>query len=267
MYLPFVTDTAARIAARRPGGATAVGHVVDIGSGPGVGSCELAHRFPAATVTAVDSSPAMLARAAARAAEAGLADRIVTRVAELPDGLEGLAPADVIWASMSLHHVGDEVAALRVLRGLLAPGGVLAVAEFGDPTRMLPADLGIGRPGLADRIEAAMAGWFAAMRVGLPGSAPSAGLGAMLEAAGFEIVDDRLARLDFAPPLGDDARRAVLGTLERTRHQLADALDAEDRTTLDVLVDADDPRSVMRRDDVFLEASQQIVVARVVAGV
>lgn len=35
------------------------------------------------------------------------------RHAELPGGLDGLAPVDVIWASMSLHHVGDERCVVR----------------------------------------------------------------------------------------------------------------------------------------------------------
>ena len=70
--------------------------------------------------------------------------------------MPGLEPADVIWASMSLHHIGDEAAALRLLGELLAPQGLLAIAEIAERAehlRMLPEDLDVGRPGLMDRID------------------------------------------------------------------------------------------------------------------
>jgi SAM-dependent methyltransferase len=266
VLLAFVTDTAARVAELRGPDAPPVRRVLDIGSGPGVGTCELAMRFPRSEVIAVDGSPAMLERAIRRAADHGLHDRISAHLAELPDGLDGLERADVIWASLSLHHVGDEVAALRLLGGLLEPSGLLAVAEMAEPMRLLPDDLGIGRPGLVHRLEDAGSTWFAAMREGLPGSVPSAELTSMVTSAGLEVVDQRLARHRIDPPLADDARRFMLGHLRRTRGNLDDRLDEDDLHTLDVLIDADDPRSVMHRSDVFVAASRQIVIARPVTG-
>jgi SAM-dependent methyltransferase len=121
LLLGFVTDTARWIDELRGPDAPPVRRVLDIGSGPGVGTCELARRFPDAHVIAVDGSPAMLERATRRAAEHGLDGRVSTHLAELPDGLDDLDPADVIWASMSLHHIGDETGALRVLRGRPEP--------------------------------------------------------------------------------------------------------------------------------------------------
>ena len=153
VLLAFVTDTAAWITELRGPDAPPVRRIVDIGSGPGVGTCELARQFPDAQVIAVDGSPAMLERAAQRAAEQRLDARITTRVAELPDGLDGLGSADVIWASMSLHHIGDEVASLRILHDLLDPRGLIAIAERAEPMRVLPDDLALGRPGLADRLD------------------------------------------------------------------------------------------------------------------
>jgi hypothetical protein len=204
----------------------------------------------------------MLERARRRAADHGLLDRVSTHLAELPDGVDELGRADVIWASMSLHHVGDEVMALRLLGGLLEPSGLLAIAEMAEPMRLLPDDLGLGRPGLADRLEEAGATWFAEMRAGLPGSVPSADLPSMLAAAGLEVVGSRLARQRIDPPLGDDARRMAIGHLRRTRENLSDRLDEDDLSTLGVLIDADDPRSVTHRPDVFVASSRQIVIAR-----
>ena len=76
-----------------------------IGSGPGVGTCELARLFPDAQVVAVDGSPAMLDRTTRRAAAQGLDRRVTTHLAELPGGLDGLAHADVIWATRSTHSM------------------------------------------------------------------------------------------------------------------------------------------------------------------
>ena len=83
----------------------------------------------------------------------------------------------------------------------------------------------------------------------------------MLTAAGFEVVGSRLGRVRLDAPLGDDARRLVVGHLRRTREH-AEHLDHDDIRTLDILIDPDDPRGVMHRSDVFVDASRQIVVAR-----
>lgn len=262
LLLAFVTNTAQSIAELRGPDAPPVQRILDIGSGPGVGTCELARRFPDAHVVAVDGSPAMLDRTRHRAADQGLDHRIETHDAELPNGLDDLAPADVIWASMSLHHIGDETNGLRVLRALLKPSGLLAVAERAEPTRVLPDELDVGRPGLADRLDRAESDWFKGMRAGLAGNVPSTDLASMLAAAGFDVVSARIARERHDPPLSDAARQFVVGRIRRARHGLTDLLDEDDRRALDVLSDPDDPRSVLRRPDVLVAASRQIVIAR-----
>jgi len=262
VLLSFVTGTADWVEALRGPDATPVRRVIDIGSGPGVATCELARRFPEAQVVAVDSSPSMLDRTSQRAAEHGLDARVTTHLAELPHGLDDLGQADVIWASMSLHHVGDEVASLRALRGHLGPQGLIAIAERAEPMRVLPADLDLGRPGLVERLDLAGRAWFAHMREGLEGSVPSADLATMLASAGFEVVGSRLALEHLDAPLADDARRLALGHLRRLRHQFDEEIDVADRQALDVLTDADDPRGVMHRADVFVAASRQIMIGR-----
>lgn len=129
----FVTDTAHRLIEIRGPAAPPVRRVLDIGPGPGVGTCAWARLFPEATVMALDASQSMLDRTTARAAAHGLGERVEVRLAELPAGLDGLVDVDVIWASMVLHHIGNEAAMLAALSDVLAPGGLLAIAEFGDP--------------------------------------------------------------------------------------------------------------------------------------
>jgi hypothetical protein len=84
----------------------------------------------------------------------------------------------------------------------------------------------------------------------------------MLRAAGFDVIGSRLTRQRFDPPLSDTARQVVLGSIRRARQQLDELLDDDDLRTLDVLSDANDPRGVMHRADVFVASSRPIVVAR-----
>jgi len=266
LLLGFVSDAASWVTAERAADSPPVRRVLDVGCGPGVGTCELAKLFPEAHVVAIDSSPAMLGRATQRSAAQGLTRRISTHLAEVPGGLEGIERVDLIWASMSLHHIGDEVEGLLALRALLEPSGLIAIAEMAEPMRVLPSDLDLGRPGLADRLDSAGAEWFAAMRRGLPGAVASSDLSSMLGAAGLEALVSRPAHRRFDAPLPDEARRVVLGHLRRVSDHLSGYLDNDDLRTLDVLNDADDPRGVMHRSDVFVAASRQIVIARTMAG-
>ena len=265
VFIGFLTDSITRVDEWRGAAAPVMQRIFDVGSGPGVAACALAGAYPEATVTAIDSSTAMLARAAARAARLGLTDRVDTHLAELPGGLDDLddlGKADLIWASMSLHHIGDEVGALRVLRDLLSPSGLIVIAEVADPTRVLPDEFDIARPGLADRLDAVGAAWFADMRSGLSDSVESGDLSSMLVAAGFEVLDERIVRLRVDSPLSDDARRVASGELRRMRAQFGERLDADDRHALDILCDPNDESGAVHRGDLFLSASCQIVIAR-----
>jgi SAM-dependent methyltransferase len=262
-FLAFVTEATAWVDEQRGPDAGPVRRILDVGSGPGVGSCEWAERFPDADVVAIDGSAAMLQRAAARARARGLDQRVRTHHAELPGGLSPFAgTADVVWVSMALHHVGDEVAALRELGSCLAPGGLLVIAEFGDPTELMPAEVGVGRPGLADRLGQASEAWFAAMRNGLPGSTESAELEDMVRAAGLDIVGSRRRRIRVDAPLDPAMRTVLQGILGRVREYVADRADPDDVAALDVLLDERDPRCLLDRPDAFVEVSRLLVVAR-----
>ena len=242
---------------------TEPGLIVDAGSGPGVLACLLAEAFPGARVVAVDASAPLLERARARADRLGLGDRFDTLAGELPGVLDELDyPADLLWASRSLHHLGDQRAGLAAFAARLAPGGTLEIMEGGLPARFLPRDIGIGRPGLQARMDALEEEWFAEMRASLPGAvAETEDWPALMSAAGLRPTGSRTFLLDLPAPAGDRARAYVAATLSRFRETFAEHLDAEDRGTLDRLVDPDDKASVHHRPDVFVLAAHTVHTA------
>ncbi|MER7194196.1 class I SAM-dependent methyltransferase [Streptomyces flaveolus] len=242
---------------------TEPGLIADVGSGPGVVSCLFADAFPGARVVAVDGAGPLLERARDRAARLGVADRFGTLTGELPGVLGELDyPADLLWASQSLHHLGDQRAALAALAGHLAPGGTLAILEGGLPARFLPRDIGIGRPGLGARLHAAEEDAFAEMRASLPGSVAEAeDWPALLTAAGLKHTGTRSFLLDLPAPVSDEARAYVAASLSRVRERFGEGLDAEDRAVLDRLLDPEDAASVHRRPDVFVLLAHTVYTA------
>lgn len=239
--------------------------ILDIGSGPGVAACRLAATFPQAEVTAVDGTPELLVRAGERAGWLGV--RVHTHLADFPEGLSGLGPADLVWTGQVVHHVGDQQDALNRLAGLLAPGGVLAVVEGGLPARFLPRDLGFGRPGLQARLDAAAEDRFSTMRAVLPGTvAVVEDWPGMLRTAGLAEVRSKTFLVDHPAPLADGPRRSVRRALERHRQTLAEHLGAEDMSTLDRLLDPADPAGVDRRPDLFLLTAKTVHFGRLPQG-
>lgn len=102
--------------------------VIDVGCGTGAQTLVLAERLPNATVTAVDVHRPFLVTLGARAAEAGLAGRIRTRVGDMAALDVPTGSQDLVWAEGSAFVMGFEEA-LGAWRPLLAPGGVLALSE------------------------------------------------------------------------------------------------------------------------------------------
>ena len=214
----------------------AVRRVVDLGSGPGVGTVALARAFPQAAIIAVDNSPAMLDLVAARAADGGHARRVETAQLDLDGDLGTLGPADLVWAAMSIHHASDEVATLRALRSLIEPDGLLCILERSDPLSVACTD-DLGRPGLWDRLAEAMRQWFEHVRPRMPGAMKAEVYPAMLAAAGLHIlVDCSLTRAVSAPsdPL---THEFIAGVLARSVTNLEGFAAEDDLRALRVLVD------------------------------
>jgi SAM-dependent methyltransferase len=99
--------------------------VLDVGCGPGTITADLARLVAPGRVTAVDVSEAVLEEARRTA---GLAD-VEFAVADVhaldfPDG-----SFDVVHAHQVLQHVSDPVGALREMRRVCRPGGIVAARD------------------------------------------------------------------------------------------------------------------------------------------
>src|SRR5580704_302188 len=128
-----------------------VRRIVDLGSGTGAGTISLAERFDRAEIFAIDASDQMLDRTSRKAAERGHADRINVIQADLDSTWPEIGRIDLTWASMSLHHLAHPEELIRRVYSATRPGGQIAIAEFIEPVRFLPDDLGFGVPGLEQR--------------------------------------------------------------------------------------------------------------------
>ena len=102
--------------------------LLDVGCGPGTISVDLARRVAPGRVLAIDAAEDVVASARAEADAAGL-DNVRFEAGDLyaldvPDG-----SFDVVHAHQVLQHVARPVDALREMRRVTKPGGVVAARE------------------------------------------------------------------------------------------------------------------------------------------
>jgi ubiquinone/menaquinone biosynthesis C-methylase UbiE len=102
--------------------------VLDVGCGPGTITADLAGLVPRGSVTGIDSSAEIIEQA--RAAAAGRARPNLefatgdVYALDFPD-----ASFDVVHAHQVLHHLSDPVRALREMRRVTKPGGLVAARD------------------------------------------------------------------------------------------------------------------------------------------
>ena len=102
--------------------------LLDVGCGPGTITADLAELVTPGRVTGLENAPGVLEQAARHAAEQG-----VTNVAFEVGDVHALPFADdsfdVVHAHQVLQHVADPVQALREMRRVCRPGGVVAARD------------------------------------------------------------------------------------------------------------------------------------------
>jgi trans-aconitate 2-methyltransferase len=129
-------DLAARIAVGD------VRDVLDVGCGPGNSSRVLAERFPGARVRGIDSSPEMIAAAAAKHGD------LEFSLCDAGKDLGKLGRTfDVVFSNACIQWIPDHPKLVRDMLGLLRPGGVLAVQtpmNYDEPIHKIIAGLVAG---------------------------------------------------------------------------------------------------------------------------
>jgi ubiquinone/menaquinone biosynthesis C-methylase UbiE len=113
--------------------------IADVGCGTGASTLALAREL-GAEITAIDFVPAFLETLEARAAAAGVGDRITTLAASMDALPFSRGSLDAIWSEGAIYNIGFEAGA-RSWRRFLKPGGVLAVSELTWLTEKRPAAL------------------------------------------------------------------------------------------------------------------------------
>ena len=100
--------------------------ILDIGCGPGTITADLADRVPRGRVTGIDAAPDIIEQARALTRGRGNLDFAAGDVYALdyPAGA-----FDVVHAHQVLQHLGDPVKALREMRRVTRPGGLIAVRD------------------------------------------------------------------------------------------------------------------------------------------
>lgn len=103
--------------------------VLEIGFGPGVAIRELARLAVEGYVCGIDHSDVMLRQASRRNAQAVRSGRVDLRLGSLESLPTFDQPFDKVLAVNAIQFVADPVECLRDLRGLLAAGGRIAIAQ------------------------------------------------------------------------------------------------------------------------------------------
>ncbi|WP_153029493.1 bifunctional 2-polyprenyl-6-hydroxyphenol methylase/3-demethylubiquinol 3-O-methyltransferase UbiG [Amycolatopsis sp. YIM 10] len=246
-------EVAQRLTATLPAEPT----VIDIGPGAGGMSAALATELRSrggGTVVLVDAVPELLALAEAAVKEHGGAEVTVRTV--LGDAAEvdfDEFRADLVWASAVVHHLPDQQAALARIAKAVRPGGLLAVSEGGLESQNLPWDVGVGEPGIEQRLHAVGAEWFAALRAGMDGVVRMPyGWGIALAKAGLTDVGRFSYLVDKPVAPHSDVAAYVVERIRFMAEIAGDDLGEADRDALAKLLDLNSPDYLGARDDLFV---------------
>jgi SAM-dependent methyltransferase len=265
---PTMRTVAERLVEPLRDGAT----VADIGPGAGGMSAALATVLAergGGRVVLVDAVAELLAAAesAVRAAAGGIEVEIIQVDAASADLGAQLSNVDLVWASRVVHHLPNQYKGIVGLVGLLAPGGWLAIAEGGLSTQCLPWDIGVGEPGLADRLSVAHLAWFADMRAAMPGvTRMPFGWTRALTEAGLLDVTSFSYLTDYPAPASELVRESVVDWLTWCAGVAAERLKGDDQDALVRLLDPNDAAYVGARDDVFILSADTVHLGRRASG-
>ena len=228
-------------------------HALEAGSGAG-GFTELLAGAVGngGTVAALDVTPELLQTARERVQKSLFQDRVTYHEGDIEHLPFDDGHFDLVWSSRTVHHLSDQLAGVKELRRVLKPGGRLALREGGLRSRFLPNDIGIGAPGLEDRLDAAFEAWFHThVRGGEGVVAYPFGWTQLLRDAGLTNVTARSFMLEVMPPLQTLEVEFMTNLLRRwvESEERRGFIGDEDAESINKLIDPDDSQYAFNRSD------------------
>jgi len=121
-WLPAIPEVDRRLRGEPPA------RVADVACGTGWSSIAMAQAYPGIGVDGFDLDQDVIAAARQHAEEAGVADRVRFAVTDASDPAQR-GRYDLVTIFEALHDMSRPVDALRVVRGMLAEGGSVVVAD------------------------------------------------------------------------------------------------------------------------------------------
>jgi len=182
-------------------------------------------------------------------------------VATFEDSAESIRDAaggapDLLWARGAVHHADDEQAALNTLSAVLAPGGVMAIAEGGTTVGHLPSYLGVGEPGIHHRLAAAMHENY---RRRMANASPMPyGWPIGLRTAGLTGIRTRNVLFDKPAPLDGADLDHMLGAYAKQIEWAEEFIEPADLAVWKRLLDPDDEVWLGHREDLFYLAAASV---------
>jgi 2-polyprenyl-3-methyl-5-hydroxy-6-metoxy-1,4-benzoquinol methylase len=120
-WLPSIPDVDARLRADPPA------RVADVACGVGWSTISIAHHYPRVDVVGVDLDDESIRLAQANLAGSGVEDRVRFEARDAGTLAEG--GFDLVTVFEALHDMSRPVEVLQTLRGLLADGGTVLIAD------------------------------------------------------------------------------------------------------------------------------------------
>lgn len=202
-------------------------HLLDVGCGVGHwGQRLLPLAHPDARMVGIDREPGFMASATARAHQRGLSGQVtyqqgLAEALPFPDG-----HFDAVTCQTVLMHATDATAVLAELQRVLAPGGLLLLAEPDNLVNALSPDRGLHPPTLAESlalVELQVVCASGKLALGHGDESIGTKLHALVSAAGFSAVrtwtNDRAAPL--LPPYTDPAMALDAGIIRDSDQMVA----------------------------------------------
>jgi ubiquinone/menaquinone biosynthesis C-methylase UbiE len=220
-------------------------------------------------VDAADTSEHLLEYNRSRFADDGVGKRIRFHEAPIQELPFDNGIFDLVWSSRAVHHLSDQLAGVKELARVVAPGGKLAIREGGVSARFMPTTMELTGTGLNERLADAMESWFVSHVHFAEDAVPYPyGWTQLLRDAGMEDVTARTFIHEFLAPFTELQQSFLLGGITRwaTDESRRDYLSEKDRSALKRLIDPGDVEYVFNRPDLHFIEGITVYVGSGVGG-